>query len=342
MTAAPLRVGIVGAGWAGAQHAKSLCGFGATVIAGVVDRDERRASGLARSTESPVYATVEELIEQGAPDALVVATPPGVHAHAAIPALERRVAVYLEKPIARTLADANAIAQAAERAGVPCAVGYQWRAVDALGALRAELAREPAALLVSRGVDVTQARSWFDDGAQSGGLVCERGSHHIDLQCALAGDVTSVQAVRGGHTLSGHVSPAGIVEDVISLTLRFASGALGMIAVVWAPAGYPAVHDLAVFTRAARFELELDPVFTLRGTTSDGREIAGRSRAAPFEASLADFLNHVRHTAVHPVLCTPADATHSLAVALACEEALASGASAAVRPRSAQRAEALE
>ena len=223
-----------------------------------------------------------------------------------------------------------------------CAVGYQWRAVDALGTLRAELAREPPALLVSRGVDVTQARSWFDDDAQSGGLVSERGSHHIDLQCALAGDVTTVQAARGGHALSGHVSPAGIVEDVISLTLRFASGALGVIAVVWTPEGYPAVHDLAVFTRAATFELELDPAFALHGTTRDGREVAGRSRAAPFEASLADFLDHVRHTAAHPVLCAPAEAAHSLAVTLACEEALASGSTVAVRARPAQRQEALQ
>jgi predicted dehydrogenase len=172
--------------------------------------------------------------------------------------------------------------------------------------------------------------------------VCERGSRHIDLQCALAGDVTSVQAARGAHALSGHISPAGIVEDVISLTLRFASGALGIIPVVWAPERYPAGHDLAVFTRAARFELELDPVFTLRGTTGDGWEIAGRSTAAPFEASLADFLDHVRHTPARPVLCAPTDATHSLAVALACEEALASGGSAAVRPRSAQREDALQ
>jgi predicted dehydrogenase len=337
-----LRVGIVGAGWAGARHAKSLRTFGGTAIAGVVDRDACRADGLARSTESSAYATLEELIDQGGPDALIIATPSGAHAEAAIPALESGVAVYLEKPIARTLADADAIREAAERTGVACAVGYQWRAVDALGALRAELAREPPALLVSRGVDVTQARSWFDDDAQSGGLVCERGSHHIDLQCALAGDVTTVQAVRGGHALSGHVSPAGIVEDVISLTLRFASGALGIIAVVWAPEGYPAVHDLAVFTRGARFELELDPEFTLRGKTSDGREIAGRSRSAPFEASLADFLDRVRHTSARPVLCAPAEATHSLAVALACEQALACGGSAAVRARSTQRAEAVQ
>lgn len=332
-----LRVGVVGAGWAGEQHVRSLRGLTGVALAGVVDADGSRASTLARACGSPVFASVEELIDRGRAEALVIATPPGTHAEVALPALFRGVAVYLEKPIARTLTDATAIVEAAESAGVPCAVGYQWRAIDALGALRSELAHEPAALLVSRGVGVTQARSWFDDATLSGGLVAERGSHHIDLQCAIAGDVSSVQASRGRRSVSGHRSPSGTVEDVIALSLQFASGALGVVTVVWMPDGSQGVHDLAVFTRVARFELELDPAFTLRGSTSDGREIVAQSSSRPFEASLADFLDCVRCTPPRAALCTPADAAHSLAVALACEEALASGVSVVVPSHAAGR-----
>ena len=64
--------------------------------------------------------------------------------------------------------------------------------------------------MISVGVGITQARTWFGDHAQSGGLVSERGSHHIDLQRAVGGEVRRVRGVRGAVPLAiGAGTPRG-------------------------------------------------------------------------------------------------------------------------------------
>jgi myo-inositol 2-dehydrogenase/D-chiro-inositol 1-dehydrogenase len=260
----------------------------------------------------------------------VIATPPGARAEAAVAALAAGVAVFLEKPIARTLADAHAIVAAQERSGAVCAVGYQWRAVGAVTALRQALARSHVALMVSAGVGITQARSWFGDPRQSGGLVSERGSHHIDLQRAIAGEVVGVRAARGGRSLSGVDPPPGLpLEDVVSLTLEFASGALGAIHVAWTPERIAGYHRLSVVSTDGSYELELDPAFRLRGER-DGARLEAGSPDPPFTAGLARFCRAVAAGDPDDVACSARDAAGSLAVALACEQALASGARVAV------------
>jgi hypothetical protein len=75
--------------------------------------------------------------------------------------------------------------------------------------------------------------------------------------------------------------------------------------------------------------LELDPDFTLRGQ-SGGRQIEAMMRQHPLERSMARFIAAAREGDKNGVFCTPADAAGSLAVAVACEEALLSGGTVVV------------
>ena len=65
-------------------------------------------------------------------------------------ALERGIRLYLEKPIARDLAEARAIAEAAVRTGTTCAIGYQWSAIDWLDELAAQLRGETIGIISLR------------------------------------------------------------------------------------------------------------------------------------------------------------------------------------------------
>jgi predicted dehydrogenase len=321
-----MRVGLIGAGWAAGEHAASLATIEGAEVAGVADLDAARARSLAERTGSRAYAGWRDLLDDAQPDAVVIATPPGARLEPAVAALEAGIGVFLEKPISRALPDALAIAAAQERSGSVCAVGYQWRAAAAVDALRRSLDGSQVALLVSTGVGITQARAWFGDPQQSGGIVSERGSHHIDLQRAIAGEVARVRAVRGTTPLSGVEPPAGRArEDVVSLTLEFASGALGAVHVAWTPAGHPGRHRLSVVSSDGGYELELDPAFALRGSRAGVAVVAG-SPEAPFVAGLARFCRAVRAGAPNDVACDARDAAGSLATALACERSLASGA----------------
>ena len=315
-----LRVGVVGAGWAAGEHAGTLIDAGGTSIVGVVDLDPGRAADLADRTSSRVFPDVDTLLGEQ-PDALVVTTPPGSRRDVVVDALERGIAVFTEKPISRTLDEARAIVDASERTGVTCAIGYQWRAVGVLADLDAQLAGQQVGVLASRGVGISQVRDWYHDPAQSGGLVSERGTHHIDIQRRVAGEVRAVQAVRVGTALSARpVVDGERREDAICLLLEFVSGAVGTVVVVWATPEHEREQTLTVVSSDGSYLMKLDPDFTLTGHTGD-RPVSSAGGAHPFAASLTTFLDAVRQGDPTAVFCTPRQAAGSLAVALACADA---------------------
>lgn len=319
-----LAVGVVGAGWAGREHCASLAQIGAARVVGVCDADPTAARTLAEALDARVCAGVEALLALQPLDALVVATPSGVHREAVVPALERGVAVFVEKPLARTLADAQAIADAAERAGSVCAVGYQWRAAEAVAAVAAALGDRRVALLLSQGVGITQARGWFGDERLSGGLMFERASHHIDLQRMLAGQVRAVGAMRGDIALAGIEPSRTPREDVLGLQLSFASGAVGAILVGWVPEDYPGTQSLRVFATGTAYDIELDPRFSAR--VQGELEPLAPTGEHPFVAQLRRFLHAARFGDPSMVACPARDAVGTVAVAAAAERALAEDA----------------
>ncbi len=306
-----LRIGVVGAGWASGQHAATLAASGRAGVVAVADPDLELARRLASEHGAIACGGAEELLDTVADlDAVVVGTPTGAHREPVCLALERGVAAFLEKPIARTAEDAAAIVAAAAGADVPCAVGYQWRAVAALPELDSAIGADGLGLLVSRGVGATQARSWFYEGA----LIGERASHHIDLQRRLAGEVVGVQATFGGTDMTG-AGGAHAGGSVVSLALTFASGALGTIQVVWLADGSPSRQDLTAVTPSRVLELELDPVFALRESDAPARP-PGAASEHPFRRQLTLFLDAVEAHDPGLVACSPEAAAGTLAVVL--------------------------
>lgn len=321
---AELRVAVVGAGWAGVEHCGSIASLGAARVCAVVDLDAARGCALADELGARFHPDVDTLLDAEPLDAVIVATPPGSHREPAVAALERGIGVLIEKPLARSAEDGRAIAEAARRTGAVCAVGYQWRALEPLQMLQSRLADQPPALLISHGVGITQARSWFTDTRQSGGLISERASHHIDLQRAVAGEVMAVQAMQGDLESSCRPLPPGGFVAVVTLTLRFASGALGAIHVGWTAEGYPGRQQLAVFARDAAYDLDLDPVFALRGRSS-GAPLQAGGGEHPFRREMRLCLDAVREGEPDRVACDATEAAGSLFVALAAEQAVAHG-----------------
>jgi predicted dehydrogenase len=127
-----IRAGILGAGWIGQRHAHALADRAGTEVAAVCDLDAERAGEVAAMAGgAQVFADWREMLDQAELDALWVCPPPLAHADPAVAALEAGLPLYLEKPIARSLDDSDRIVAAAS-GGTVCAVGYQWRAVDAL------------------------------------------------------------------------------------------------------------------------------------------------------------------------------------------------------------------
>ncbi|PWV95812.1 putative dehydrogenase [Hoeflea marina] len=117
-------IGVVGCGYWGSNHARTLSGLGA--LAAVGDRHADRAATLAATHQVPVLS-LEEMIADPAIDGIVLALPPHHHADAAIEALEGGKHVLVEKPIALSVSDARRVVDAAARAGVVAMTGHVLR-----------------------------------------------------------------------------------------------------------------------------------------------------------------------------------------------------------------------
>jgi predicted dehydrogenase len=337
-----VRIGLVGAGAIARRHVEWLRRRPDVEVAVVCDIDETRAADLAALASATVSTSWEATLAADELDAVFVCTPPALHVGPAVASLERGLAVYLEKPLARSLEDGRRIVDAWRRSSAVCAVGYQWRSLDLLPTLRAAIGDAPG-LLVSRSYGSTEtgrgdravvgagwSGSWFVDPQRSGGILFELGSHDIDLQCALAGPVVSVQASSASGKLALAGTPATGLDDAVMVTLRFASGALGSVLIAWTDAQNPPLYALDVLGTDVALHVELEPVFRIEGQAR-GAAVAAISRTDPRESTLDRFFEAVLSGDRGRVACSPEDALGTLATALACEQSLASGATAAVQ-----------
>jgi myo-inositol 2-dehydrogenase / D-chiro-inositol 1-dehydrogenase len=319
-----MRIGLIGCGWIAETHLANLKALGEQVAC-VCDPDPERRAWAAGLTGAEAFADWESLLESGEPEALLVCTPPRLHREVTVQALERGLPVYLEKPVARDLEEARVIVAAAERTDVVCAIGYQWRAITWVPQVRDLFADRSLGLLAVRMFGSTAGRTWFTDQAAGGGQVLERASHGIDLVQAIAGPAVSVSATGANVPLAGADRPAGSeIDDVLALTLQLERGAVATVQVVWQREDLPRTYELDVIGDGARIQGVLDPEFRARGL-ADGTPVDLQDSGAPSEHSLERFLAAARAGAPGEVACAPAQATASLATALACEQALKTG-----------------
>lgn len=121
-----MKIGVVGAGVFGGHHAAKISAHPSAVLSGIADADPARARALA-DREGVDSTDLDELVARS--DAVVVASPATAHAAAALTALRAGRHVLVEKPIAATLADAEAMVGAARQSGAVLQVGHQERFV---------------------------------------------------------------------------------------------------------------------------------------------------------------------------------------------------------------------
>jgi predicted dehydrogenase len=248
------RIGFVGLGWIGRKRLQALSDSGIAEIAAIADA---QADALrAASAEAPgadATADLESLLENEL-DGVVIATPSGAHATQAIAALKRGVAVFCQKPLARTHAEAEQVVAAARRNDCLLEVDFSYRMVAGVALLRALIQSGDIGDLYAIDLAFHNAfgpdKPWFYDPRQSGGgCVMDLGSHLIDLALWASGcgacEAVDARLFAQGRALA---SNADAVEDYASAQWRLASGANVRMACSWRlPAGCDAVIEAAFY-----------------------------------------------------------------------------------------------
>jgi UDP-N-acetylglucosamine 3-dehydrogenase len=180
----------------GARHLRKLGQLPGVVVAGVVDPNPA-ISDLAAATGSTRHDSLADLIAQGAADAVIVATPTPSHFELVQTAIEAGLHVLVEKPIASTLAEADELISAAERAGVVLAVGHIERhnpVVRQLKALIVEGTVGTVSSLLARRVGGVPPHEPVTD------VVIDLAVHDIDVMAYLLDAPPSLLAAHGSRT----------------------------------------------------------------------------------------------------------------------------------------------
>jgi predicted dehydrogenase len=121
--AGPLRVGVVGVGVMGSNHARVVSELPGVKLVGVADPDRKRCDQVARTLGCASFADADALMRQGV-DAVTIAAPTHLHRDIAIDCAARGIHILVEKPIASTVEESRAVVAAARRAGVTLMVGH--------------------------------------------------------------------------------------------------------------------------------------------------------------------------------------------------------------------------
>jgi predicted dehydrogenase len=155
-----VRVGIVGSGGMAEYHVKKFSALPGVVVAGCCDRQAARAREFAARLRIPRwFGSAFELAGSSLVDCLATAVVDAGHATAALAALDRRLPLFAEKPLARTLAEASTLRDAAAAAGVPAMVNFSKRNAGALAAARRLVAEGRIGAV--RGGSFTYLQSWL-------------------------------------------------------------------------------------------------------------------------------------------------------------------------------------
>lgn len=284
-----VRVGVIGTG-IGVAHIDALRQISGVAVAAVCSAQEARAAAVAARFAIPRSTTDYRDLLGDDIDAVVIATPPGLHAPMALAAIAAGKHVFCEKPLGANTAEARRLRDAAGHAGVVHMLNHQQRFAPANVRAKALLdagylgdvviadayfALNPLDYLRAP-VASTSKAGWFTDSAQGGGMLTgSAGPHLVDLLLWYGGPIvavaaraavsrTSLQLADG--TVAGDIS----AEDVFVLLARFAHGGLATIR------GIPVAYHgggTAVALHGTAGSLDVG-YGRLRGATAADRDLA--------------------------------------------------------------------
>ena len=326
-----VRVAVIGAGFMGERHARIFAGLPDVELLAVCDVREAAARELGARTGAQAYTDYRALLRRDDLDAVSVCTPDALHRNPCELALRGGRHVLVEKPIATTVADAEAIVAAASSAGVVLLVGH---------CLRFDARYDQARQAIERGelgaVQTIYTRRANTVAAQDRlagrcPLPLFLGVHDYDVMRWLTGsEVERVTAESKWGLLREQGFP---VEDANCALLRFASGALGMAELNWIlPRGFPASGDHRLDVVGSEGSLSIATLETGLRRVDGHRAVQVDTASAPsvqghpggmFYFELRHFIDCVRGRATPAV--TPHDAVMALRIALAVERAAATG-----------------
>jgi len=334
MSAKKLGVCIVGSGDMGTKHAERWSKLPEAELVAVVDLIEARAQTLARTHHlESVYMDYRPAVSRPEVDVVSVCVPTGVHPEVAIFAANQGKHVLCEKPIALTMAEVEAMTEAAQRNEIKLGLGLMRRYSSITNDLKAWLAQgELGRPLMYHAVDVREIRPKLEmhDVRANGGPVIDMGVHLFDGWGYIF-DSPPVEVYAQGLKLAqtrrefAHIPE--IAYDTASIVVRYASGDIGNFLVSWGlpPGVTPPGRPDQIFGPAGLAEVTYGITHQevrVRRTGSESERVFSSDQDM-YQLEINDFARAILED--RSPQTTAADGQRSLQVALAALESIRTG-----------------
>jgi len=245
---APLRTALVGCGKVGDIHAQALRDLPESEFVAVCDASPERAGAFAGSYGVRSFTDFATMFREASVEVVLIATPHPLHAGPACAALEKGIHVLVEKPLAASLADCDAMLAAARKGAATLGVISQRRFSEPVQRMKAAI---DAGKIGRPVLGVFLMYSWRDEAyyrsdpwrgrwdTEGGGVLVNQSPHQLDLLQWFMGEI---EEISGYWANVNH--PSVEVDDTAVALIRFRNGGLGSIitSVSQKPGVYTKVH----------------------------------------------------------------------------------------------------
>ncbi|WP_028776626.1 Gfo/Idh/MocA family protein [Shimazuella kribbensis] len=225
-----IRYGIVGCGHIAKKHVGAIANVEGAVLTAVCDTNEERLQEFVTDSVQG-FLDLQEMLQSDLVDVVSICTPSGLHKVLTIQVAEAKKHVVVEKPMALTLEDANAMIEACERNNVKMAVVHPNRFRPAIMELRKQLDKGAFGKIGHANATVRWNRNqayydqapWRGTKAMDGGVLMNQAIHNMDLMLWMMGDIEEVSSYNATRLRDIEA------EDTSLSVIRFKNGALGVL-----------------------------------------------------------------------------------------------------------------
>lgn len=315
------KVALAGAGGIGKKHLDCYRQIDTAQVVAVIEPGEEAAEA-ARRSGYPVFASLDEAIKMTSPDILDITAPTPFHKDLTMQGLKAGMHILLEKPMARTLEDCDAIIRAVEDSGRRLMVGHVLRFfpefVRARGAVLSGEVGNPAMVRTSRGGAFPgNASSWYADLNVSGGVLLDLVIHDFDWLRWTFGEVERVFSQGLAASKPG-------ARDYSLTSLRFTSGVIAHVEGTWMRhGGFRASFEVAGDKGLLQYDSRDAATLAVASGQTQGLRLESPLYQTPQYRQITHFLNCL--LTGEDTLVSMADAREAVRISLAALESVKTG-----------------
>ena len=252
-----IRAGFIGTGSISGVHLRCLKGRDDVEIVALCDIKEENLKRRQTEYGGQGFSDFNEMLDAVELDAVWICTPQQVRREPLLACADRGIPVFCEKPVERTVDQAEDILKELQDRKARVQVGYVFRSMATVAHLKEAMSDDRIHVVQSIyicGVGLTRnLPSWFYDKEKSGGPMVDQATHNLDLMRYLFGEVAEVRGLA-----SNPVEAKGkgyTIDEAFSLSLVFEDGTVGSHAHSWVGDGW---HNLLVLSGEKRlYRLDL-------------------------------------------------------------------------------------